>query len=342
MPVFDYGPGPGPAIIGGHVYRGTNFPRMQGIYFFADFSLPGMWGLKFDGGAWQVARVLDENLSAPRIYWPSAFGEDEAGELFVTSYSPYNIGSFSSSIMRVEDDGRCHPPRFEWTNTAYAPQVRVSSLTPRCRIHYTFEDREPTENDPSIGSEEGLPVILGQTNRARAFRADLLPSQPAQARFSSLQVATPTLSASFEGTGVVVSASCITPGATLFYTTNGSGPTTNSSLYEGPFNTTPSSLVYVAGFRDGYSSSQYGELTRAVARSMTFTNGHLEIVAWLPKAAAYWLEASSDLRVWRWQASTRIGPALAVSFSYTGVASNYVGKQFFRIGGGDGLPPGLP
>ncbi len=91
-----------------------------------------------------------------------------------------------------------------------------------------------------------------------------------------------------------------------------------------------------------YSSSPYGELTRAVARSMTFTNGHLEIVAWLPKAAAYWLEASSDLRVWRWQASTRIGPALAVSFSYTGVASNYVGKQFFRIGGGDGLPPGLP
>ena len=46
--------------------------------------------------------------------------------------------------------------------------------------------------------------MLGQTNRAGTFRSDLLPSQTAQARFSSFQVATPTLSASFEGTGVVV------------------------------------------------------------------------------------------------------------------------------------------
>ena len=81
LPVAEYDHGQGCSITGGFVYRGTAYPRMQGIYLYADFCTGNFWGLKRDGAAWQNALLLSESRNV------SSFGEDEEGNLFVADRS---------------------------------------------------------------------------------------------------------------------------------------------------------------------------------------------------------------------------------------------------------------
>jgi glucose/arabinose dehydrogenase len=81
MPVAEYGHDPGCSVTGGIVYRGQQYVKLQGIYFYGDFCSGQVWGLYYDGAAWQNQFLADINL---RI---SSFGEDEAGEIYVADYN---------------------------------------------------------------------------------------------------------------------------------------------------------------------------------------------------------------------------------------------------------------
>jgi glucose/arabinose dehydrogenase len=86
LPVAEYDHAQGCSITGGYVYRGTRFPQMAGIYFFADFCSGKVWGLWRDtSGAWRMDFLLDSGLS------PSSFGEDAAGELYLVGYQDGTI-----------------------------------------------------------------------------------------------------------------------------------------------------------------------------------------------------------------------------------------------------------
>jgi hypothetical protein len=76
LPVAEYDHAQGCSITGGFVYRGSAFPRMQGVYFYADFCSGRFWGMKRDGAAWQNTLLLTEPHSI------SSFGEDEAGDIY--------------------------------------------------------------------------------------------------------------------------------------------------------------------------------------------------------------------------------------------------------------------
>jgi glucose/arabinose dehydrogenase len=69
------------AIAGGYVYRGKLSPALQGIYVYGDWCSGRIWGLNTDGNApgkpAQVRQLLDTDVSI------SAFGEDDAGEVYV-------------------------------------------------------------------------------------------------------------------------------------------------------------------------------------------------------------------------------------------------------------------
>ncbi len=70
-------------------------------------------------------------------------------------------------------------------------------------------------------------------------------------------VTTPTISpngGTFAGS-VQVSLSCATPGATIRYTTNGSDPTSSSTIYSSPFTLSGSAMVKAKGFLSGYNDS---------------------------------------------------------------------------------------
>lgn len=80
-PVAVYDHSQGCSVTGGTVYRGADHPRMAGIYFFGDFCSGRIFGLARDGAAWRSAALLVAPISV------SSFGEDEAGNLYVTDYS---------------------------------------------------------------------------------------------------------------------------------------------------------------------------------------------------------------------------------------------------------------
>ncbi len=79
LPILQYDHSTGDcAIIGGYRYRGTQVPTLLGYYVYGDFCSGRIWGgFDLGNGSWSTAQLLDTPLGI------SAFGEDEAGELYV-------------------------------------------------------------------------------------------------------------------------------------------------------------------------------------------------------------------------------------------------------------------
>ncbi len=78
-PIAVYGRDGGCSVTGGYVYRGAAHPALVGAYVFGDYCSGNVWTLRRDAaGAWQM--TLQGEVDA-RI---TSFGEDEAGELYIT------------------------------------------------------------------------------------------------------------------------------------------------------------------------------------------------------------------------------------------------------------------
>ncbi len=99
-PIAEYSHSEGRSVTGGFVYRGVAFPALQGRYFYADY---------VDGKIWSVYKKTTNPLtwSTPELELDtglnlSAFGEDEAGVLYVVDYS-------GGTIRRLEDANKQYP-----------------------------------------------------------------------------------------------------------------------------------------------------------------------------------------------------------------------------------------
>jgi glucose/arabinose dehydrogenase len=71
------------SVTGGFVYRGHAYPVLQGVYLFGDFCSGRIWGIWSGSSSPAPATLLRGPASAPRLAI-SSFGEDEAGELYVS------------------------------------------------------------------------------------------------------------------------------------------------------------------------------------------------------------------------------------------------------------------
>jgi uncharacterized repeat protein (TIGR01451 family) len=86
LPVAVYGHDQGSAVAGGYVYRGQQYPQLEGIYFYADEGSGRIWALEHTApGVWTNTEKLDSNYNL------SSFGEDQAGELYLASYGTGEI-----------------------------------------------------------------------------------------------------------------------------------------------------------------------------------------------------------------------------------------------------------
>lgn len=84
-PVVEYDRSAGKSVTGGFVYRGTAYPELRGVYFYADYVTGRVWGLARVGGEWKSEKLLESGFN------PSAFGEDEAGELYLLDHTSGEI-----------------------------------------------------------------------------------------------------------------------------------------------------------------------------------------------------------------------------------------------------------
>jgi len=94
LPVTEYGHDQGCTVIGGNVYRGSNQPLLAGAYVFADYCSDRVWAIdpSVDG-------ARSPTLVASTDHAFSAFGEDEAGELYAVDLS-------GGTLLRVTGNRR--------------------------------------------------------------------------------------------------------------------------------------------------------------------------------------------------------------------------------------------
>jgi glucose/arabinose dehydrogenase len=88
LPVAEYShEKDGICVIGFGVYRGSEFPSLDGVYFVGDWGTGRLWGLKRnDAGKWQFQQLLHTKLHF------TSGGEDEQGNLYVTEIaSQYGV-----------------------------------------------------------------------------------------------------------------------------------------------------------------------------------------------------------------------------------------------------------
>lgn len=80
-PVFVYGhdAAGGCSVTGGQVYRGPDYPQLEGLYIYGDFCSGILWGLQQVTGQWQNQVLLESGMS------PLTFGEDERGSIYMAT-----------------------------------------------------------------------------------------------------------------------------------------------------------------------------------------------------------------------------------------------------------------
>ncbi len=82
LPILEYDHSLGCSITGGFRYRGNMNLQLSGTYIYGDFCSGRIWGAtEDDNGVWTTTELLDTNFDI------SAFGEDEASEIYFSHYS---------------------------------------------------------------------------------------------------------------------------------------------------------------------------------------------------------------------------------------------------------------
>ena len=161
--------------------------------------------------------------------------------------------------------------------------VTISDATSGAAIYYTTNGTTP--NTSSTRYTSPITVSSGQTLRAMAVASGQAASVVASATYavsSEAQVATPTFSppAGTYATTQSVTIEDATLGATGYYTTNGTTPTTSSTKYTGPITVSASerlqAIVVAPGHPDSAVASAAYTLTGSATQPHTvidFANG---------------------------------------------------------------------
>ncbi|MBY0278657.1 PQQ-dependent sugar dehydrogenase [Candidatus Binatia bacterium] len=95
LPVAEYDHGVGCSVTGGYVYRGAALPGLVGRYLYGDYCSNRVFSFRWsDGAASEVIELTDDLDPDGVLNGLTSFGEDAAGELYLTSQD--------GSVFRIE------------------------------------------------------------------------------------------------------------------------------------------------------------------------------------------------------------------------------------------------
>lgn len=148
--------------------------------------------------------------------------------------------------------------------TSLPIRVTITCDTPGSLIHYTTDGSEPLESSPAYASPMILNLTGDTTVKAKGFKSGFTPSNPVAGTYKYLPppcgepVAKPILSpASGDFTdSMIVQISCATAGATIYYTKDGTEPTTSSLVYNAPLTLTKTRTIKAKAFKTGCTTSE--------------------------------------------------------------------------------------
>lgn len=132
-PVLEYPTGQeGCSVTGGYVYRGSQYPALTGRYLYSDYCKGFIRSLQWQDGQW-----LRAELRAAGTVMISSFGQDEAGELYVTGHNTGTVyrvaGPAPSTLPAPQLTAPASGTRFDtmgpyqltWQNPAGATQYHL-------------------------------------------------------------------------------------------------------------------------------------------------------------------------------------------------------------------------
>nr|XP_020471363.1 HHIP-like protein 1 [Monopterus albus] len=121
LPIYAYPHKMGKSVTGGYVYRGCEYPNLNGMYIFGDFMSGRLMSLQEDRRTrqWKYNEIcMGKGLTCafPGLinnYHPHiiSFAEDAAGELYFMSTGIPSATSASGVVYKVVDPSRRAPPR---------------------------------------------------------------------------------------------------------------------------------------------------------------------------------------------------------------------------------------
>ena len=162
--------------------------------------------------------------------------------------------------------------------------VTITCATAGAQIRYTTNGTEPTAN--SMLYSTPLAISTTTTLNAKAFKTDWIPSATNTQIYTIIlgTVGTPTFNPA-AGTYQIaqnIAISCITPGAQIRYTTDGTEPTATSSLYSNPIPLplNSSTIIKAKGFKADWTPS-------AIATANYVITGTVPAPTFDPPAGSY-------------------------------------------------------
>ncbi len=164
-----------------------------------------------------------------------------------------------ASAAYVIDYGTTATPTFSPPAGTYtsAQSVTISCATTGATIYYTTNGADPTTS--STVYTAAVAVVGDLTLKAIAVKDTLTNSAVASAVYdiNEAAVSTPTFSppeGAYES-AQSVTISCLTAGATIYYTTNGVDPTTSSTVYSGAIAVPDDLTIKAIAVKSGLTNS---------------------------------------------------------------------------------------